>query len=251
MGSFEGEQLIFTPTEGSSLPPFLKGDDFRKKLADAEHVELFQSDITIDTDGTILVHETITIHTKGLQIKKGIFRDFPNSYIDRAGRRTPVHFDISDVTRDEKPEKYSVEKLENGERVKMGDPDVNLVPGDHTYVVTYKVDRTLGFFKDYDELYWNVTGNGWAFRITEASATIHLPHGASLKQYALYTGVTGAIGKDAMETVDPDGAIHFTTTSGLSPGEGLTVAVGFTKGIVIRDVGSTHLSESHLKRGCP
>ena len=75
-----------------------------------------------------------------------------------------------------------------------------------------KLIGTLGFFKDYDELYWNVTGNGWAFRYTEASATIHLPHGASLKQYALYTGVTGGSGKDAMETVDPDGAIHFTTT---------------------------------------
>ena len=58
-----------------------------------------------------------------------------------------MHFDISDVTRDEKPEKYSVEKLENGERVKMGDPDVNLVPGDHTYVVTYKVDRNSRFFQ--------------------------------------------------------------------------------------------------------
>lgn len=64
----------------------------------------------------------------------------------------------------------------------MGDKDVRISPGVHTYKLTYRVGRELGFFEDHDELYWNVTGNEWAFPIDSASATVLLPKGVAAKK---------------------------------------------------------------------
>ena len=104
-------------------------------------------------------------------------------------------------------------------------------PGDYTYTIRYRVDRELGFFKDFDELYWNVTGNGWTFAIDRAEAYIELPPGAKILKSAAYTGYQGDRGHDfTVQTGDHD--IVFKTTRRLAPKEGLTVAVSWPKGVV-------------------
>ncbi len=50
-------------------------------------------------------------------------------------------------------------------RVYLGSKNVCLEPGEYTHAIEYRTSRQLGFFEDHDELYWNVTGNGWAFPI--------------------------------------------------------------------------------------
>ena len=47
--------------------------------------------------------------------------------------------------------------------------------GPHEYVIRYRTTRQIGFFDDYDELYWNATGTGWTFPIDGAEARITLP----------------------------------------------------------------------------
>ena len=42
--------------------------------------------------------------------------------------------------------------------------------GIHRYVLTYRMSRMVGFFEDYDEIYWNATGNAWSFPIERAEA---------------------------------------------------------------------------------
>ena len=197
-----------------------------------EQINDFASDITIAKDGTLIVRETINVHSEGDQIRHGIYRDFPTTYYDRLGNRVRVRFEVADVTLDGQHAHYELSDLDNGKRVKIGNADTLLDPGDHTFVLTYQTDRQIGFFDTYDELYWNVTGNGWAFPIAHVSASVHLPPGAAMKQYAFYTGAEGATGKDAEETTGALGTIDFSTTTGFVPGEGLTIAVGFTKGVV-------------------
>ena len=196
-----------------------------------ERITDFASDIAIARDGTLTVRETIAVEAEGIRIQHGIFRDFPTIYRDRAGNRVRVRFDVTEVERDGRPEPYTLESIDNGTRVRIGDANSFLDPGPHTYLIAYQTDRQIGFFSDYDELYWNVTGNGWAFAIDRAEATIRLPPGASVVQYALYTGPEGAQGKDAEAMVAGD-IVRFATTASLNPREGLTVAVGFTKGAV-------------------
>ena len=107
--------------------------------------------------------------------------------------------------------------------------------GEYEYFLQYRTHRQVGFFKDFDELYWNVTGNGWAFPIDRASAEISLPQASQATDLrtAFYTGRQGEVGQDAVVTVSSNGrSAEFHTTRALGPGEGLTVALGWPKGIV-------------------
>ena len=126
-----------------------------------------------------------------------------------------------------------MESISDGQRVKIGDDDTDLTPGTHTYAITYVADREIGFFDKYDELYWNVTGNGWKFPIEHAEATIHLPPGRHIVQSAFYTGDEGSNDQNATSNIVSDDTIHFVTTTQLTEMQGLTVAVGFSKGAVI------------------
>jgi hypothetical protein len=67
-------------------------------------------------------------------------------------------------------EPYTVEQEGNAYRIRIGDADVLLDYGDHTYVIEYEVKNQIRYFDDHDELYWNVTGSYWLFPIEAASA---------------------------------------------------------------------------------
>jgi uncharacterized membrane protein YgcG len=214
-----------------------------------ERIRDFASDIQIASDGTLTVRETIAVEAEGVRFQHGIFRDFPTLYRDRAGNRVRVRFDVTDVERDGRPEPYALETIENGRRVRIGDANTFLDPGPHTYVIVYQTDRQIGFFEGYDELYWNVTGNGWDFAIDHAEAAIHLPPGARALQYDFYTGPQGAVEKNAQATVEGD-TVRFTTTASLNPRAGLTVALGFTKGAVAPPT-HTERAASFLRDNAP
>ena len=70
-------------------------------------------------------------------------------------------------------EPWRTEPFGNGVRVYLGSANVMLPHGEHTYELVYRTDRQMGFFADHDELYWNVTGNGWDFPIDRATARVH------------------------------------------------------------------------------
>ncbi len=110
----------------------------------------------------MLVTETISVHAEGVEIKRGIYRDFPTIYRGSWGQKKHVLFDVVSCGSDGKPEPWHSENRENGLRLYFGEEDVILPSGDYTYTLQYQT-RQLGFFKDFDELYWNVTGNGWPF----------------------------------------------------------------------------------------
>ena len=204
-------------------------------VSGGEAIPLFQSDITVNQDGSMFVKETIKAVCMGNEIKRGIYRDFPTRYRDRLGNKYVVDFTVMEVTRDGNPEPYSIENISNGKRVKMGSADVFLNPGTtYTYTLTYKTDRQLGFFEKHDELYWNVTGNGWPFPIGRVMAVVTLPKKVPASDIKLeaYTGPEGAEGRDYKAYIDEYGRSVFYTTQGLGPSEGLTIVVGWPKGIV-------------------
>jgi hypothetical protein len=206
-----------------------------------ERILSYVSDIEVRKDGSIDVAETIRVNAEGLRIQHGIYRDFPTVYDDRRGRRVRVGFDVQSVERDGATEPYKLESLSNGVRVRIGNPDVNLDYGEHRYTIRYRTTRQLGYFKDFDELYWNTTGNGWIFPIDVAEARITLPSAARFGQRSFYTGLQGSKARNAKVVSEEPGRIVFRTTSPLGPYEGLTVAVAWPKGIVTLPGSSTRL----------
>jgi uncharacterized membrane protein YgcG len=199
-----------------------------------ERILDYHADVSIQRDGSLMVAETIRVRAEGRDIRRGIYRDFPTRYEDRFGNRYRVAFSVLDVQRNGSPEAFHTEQRANGVRVYMGSAQSLLDQGVHEYRLRYLTRRQLGFFEDYDELYWNVTGNGWMFPIDQASARVELPAPVDWEslQTALYTGNQGSAEKYAESNITSARTIEFQTTRGLAPRQGLTIAVSWPKGIV-------------------
>jgi uncharacterized membrane protein YgcG len=198
-----------------------------------ERILAWQSDIHVLRDSTLEVTETLRVRAGGQQIRRGLLRDFPTRYVDRRGQRVVTGFEVVAVRRDGRAEPHALEKLANGVRIRIGDPEVYLSPGEYEYAITYRTDRQLGLFAEHDELYWNVTGNGWDFPIDTVVAQVFLPGSieAAAIEVEAYTGPQGAQGRDWQADAGPSLAT-FRTTRGLGPREGLTIVVVWPMGHV-------------------
>jgi hypothetical protein len=161
--------------------------------AQSERILDYHSDVTLEDDGSLQVTETITVISAGQQIRHGIFRDFPTTYTDPYNNRYVVGFQMLSATCDSSQEQFRVEDRFNGRRIYLGNPKTMVGPGRHVYTITYTTNRQLGFYKDHDELFWNVTGNGCDFPIDAASATVHLPLNIPADKVTLF-GFTGPKG---------------------------------------------------------
>ncbi|TNE77686.1 MAG: DUF2207 domain-containing protein, partial [Bacteroidetes bacterium] len=193
-----------------------------------ERIKHYHSDIYVQKDCKVLIKEKIKVYANGVQIKRGIFRDIPLSYQYKGGNYH-VDFDLISLTRDGKPESYHTEYLSNGIRIYAGSEDVFLESGDYEYEITYVVDHVLKYLQDFDELYWNINGNGWQFSIDSLTADVYYPEGAEYVQSIAYTGSYGEAGTD-YESWEFEGGVHYSSTRILSGGENMTVAVAWSKG---------------------
>jgi len=185
----------------------------------------------IETDGTLLVREQIKVVAEGNEIKRGIYRSFPTKYTDRLGNRFRVGFEVTEVLKNGVPEPWFTENRSNGIVVYIGDRDVELTPGVYEYSLSFRTTRQIGFFRNYDELYYNAIGGDWVFPIEAATVTVQLPAGADVVQKAAYSGFAGSTGCDCEMTVDGN-VVTLTTTRPLQPREQLTFAVAWPKGFV-------------------
>lgn len=143
----------------------------------------------------------------------------------------PYQYNVQSVTRDGEREPYQTTVDGNAFRVIIGDEDVFLTYGRHTYVIKYEVKNQIRYFDDHDELYWNITGNYWAFPIEEASARITLPNRAEVTGKSGYTGGFGEAGHDYAYRQDGDTYV-FETMRPMEAGEGLTASLNIAKGAI-------------------
>lgn len=205
-----------------------------------EHIEHFDSKVVVHSDSTITVTETI-LYDFGDQEKHGIYRDIP--MVKVAGAIAPAIMSAVLVT-DEAGRPYTINSLDysgGSMSVKIGDAD-RTISGLHTYVISYNVRRAIGYFDSYDELYWNVTGNGWTVPIRQVTATIVVPalleaEKLHVYSYCGYYGDNGTCGKITTGTKDSTTSVTFDSDifaegGYFSSNQGMTVAVGFPKGIV-------------------
>ena len=195
-----------------------------------ERIDRFDVTIEVQKDGDIVVTERLAIIAEGEQIRRGIFRDLPR-YFESEGAKLSYGYDVVSVTRDGRSEPYEMETEDSAYRIRIGDAHVFLEPGAHAYEIRYRVRNQVRYFDNYDEVYWNATGNYWVFPILAARVSVVLPPGARIAAAKAYTGDQGAAGADYTHT--GSGSRHvFETTRRLEAGEGLTVAIGFDKGLI-------------------
>lgn len=198
-----------------------------------EVIKSYDVEVQIHQDSSMTVTENITAAVENIEINRGIVRVFPVRYTDSHGRIVRVGFDVLDVKIDGRRTKRNIASNGDYQELRIGDPDRMLSPGDHTFAITYKTTRQLRFFEDFDELYWNVTGNDWTFPILSASVSVALPDkdwGEGFNSIEWYSGVYGKKGTRNEAVLLPGGAVK--TTRAFRPGEGLTVVYTWPKGLV-------------------
>lgn len=200
-----------------------------------ERILSFHSDVRVFTDGMIEVTETIQVRAEGNQIRRGIYRDFPVEYKDRLGNNYEISVEPLAVLRNEMPESFHTVRSRRDIRTYFGRKDRFIETGIHTYTYRYRANRMLGFFDEHDELYWNVTGNRWAFPIDKASATVTLEFEAPRDSIMVegYTGRPGSKAQEYSRYMDEAGAIHFSADNPLPAAHGITIVVGWPKGLVV------------------
>ena len=199
-----------------------------------ERILSYDSHVDVNADGSLDVTERIVVRAEGNAIRRGIYRDFPTRYKDRAGNRVVVGFQMIEVLRDGSPEPWFTERKRNGIRINTGNDDFLPTPAQFTFTLRYRTTRQLGFFDTHDELYWNAIGTGWDFPIESGSVEVRLPQAVPMDRMKAegYTGAQGQQGQDYDARITEPGMARWLLTRPLAPREGFTVVLSFPKGLV-------------------
>ncbi|WP_299349297.1 DUF2207 domain-containing protein, partial [uncultured Maritalea sp.] len=198
----------------------------------AEAILSYSSVIDVQTDRSIIVTETIRVNAEGREIQRGIWRYIPTESRGDNGYAIDHGLEVLQVLRNGEPDDWHSETEANGERIYIGNADVYLSPGIYNYTLKYRTWHQVRDLPDSDQIYWNVTGNFWNIPINASVAQVRLPEGAHIQQTRAYTGAFGSSANNA--TISHDGALNttFSANQSFAPGEGLSVVVGFNKGLM-------------------
>jgi uncharacterized membrane protein YgcG len=198
-----------------------------------ERIISFDCKIHIEKSGTIQVIETITIKAEGDQFKRGLLRVLPLQRKDKNDNWIDVEYTINSIKKNGNTENYFTKNESNDWKVYIGNENVYLENGIYEYQISYSTPFQIGYFDTYDEIYWNVTGNGWDFPIDKVSCKIYLPSENNIFENTYcYTGLKGSKASDCSSSLNENKSIASFVASRLQNNEGLTVAASFPKGII-------------------
>jgi len=192
------------------------------------HVADFKDTISISADGTALVSEKLTLVFVGEW--HGIHRTIPVEYPGPKGSNYTLFLKVLGVT-DENGSKLKYESSKSGayRDLKIYIPDA--IDATRVVNIDYSVRNGVRHFDDYEEFYWNITGNDWPVPIDHASAFVTLPEGASGLRAQAFTGAYGS--KESEADAQVNGAdVLVETTRKLPSRGGLTIDIYIPPGIV-------------------
>jgi hypothetical protein len=103
----------------------------------------------------------------------------------------------------------------------------NLDDTTHTFVLSYRLHGALGFYRDHDELYWNLATE-YSVPIKHISATVHVPDGVGESLHGFfYLNTAPGVPIAAQD----QRTISYSSES-IAPYEAVTIAAGWQKGVV-------------------
>lgn len=190
----------------------------------------YKVDYQVQPDGTVKGKETIDYTFPAGERKHGIFVYWPIR-IQNDGQDTyrlyPI--DVADVSSPTgAPAMFETENDGQNLKLQIGDPDEYVDGRNQTYVIDYTVKGTFNAFADHQEFYVNAIGFRSPSPIDKATVTVTAPK-TPLK-VGCSAGVYGSNQPDRCTAIA--GVTSTFTTSGLAPGEGLTIAGSYPLGTV-------------------
>jgi len=196
--------------------------------ATQEQIDNFNVQLKINPDASLQVKEKIE-YNFGSHLKHGIYRYLPIKYKARGGNYKLRVSAVQVTDQNGRPYHFKKSFSHNNLELKIGQAD-KMVSGIKTYIISYRLQRVINYFANHDELYWNVTGNDWPVVIQQATAEIILPHASGQITHDCFAGRVGSQQKCAQQVLVGQQVLF--NQSNLTPGQGLTVVVGWPKGWV-------------------
>lgn len=126
-------------------------------------------------------------------------------------------------------EKYEINNEGDYKIIKIGKKN-KLVEGKQTYVIHYRVQNAINFFKGYDEFYYNLTGNETEAITDSFSYSIHLYNALpTAPEYFVSTGIIGSKENNSISNWSGNRLMAGFVTKALQPYEGITIGIRFPK----------------------
>lgn len=220
-----------------SLFIFLVTSFFLPSVANAqevlysEQIIFFHSDIVLEQNTDIHIKEEI--HYYFPTYRHGIIREIPTDYKVAGGFKRPTTLSINEIyyyqknSQNTRGSDYERSYSDGYTVLQIGDPEVT-IQGEYVFVISYTLKNAVNYFDDHDELYLNITGNGWNIPINQSSATITVP--GKITERVCYTGASGSEESNCLfEEISPT-ETTVSVGSVLNAYEGYTVVLKMPKG---------------------
>ncbi|MEI8083813.1 MAG: DUF2207 domain-containing protein, partial [Actinomycetes bacterium] len=222
------------------LWPLVDFSSISGTTSDPVTVSSYQGNFAVAADGNMTATETLIAQFPGA--RHGIFRFFDTTDPNNPNiRRVPQ---ITAVTRDGVADPVELSWQGNGSILvaRIGDPDVYVTPGSHTYVIAYTVPGaispiTAGADKTFPSsagenaavapqsaFFWNVVAQGWQLPMDKVTAHVSLPSPTQRVQCVAGQLSSAGVGAPGPCTITGAGTTSITLASTHMPANtGMTV----------------------------
>jgi len=143
-------------------------------IADGFTIEDYKINLNVHENNIIDVTETITVnfYKSGLH---GIYKIIPNwlEYTDKNGKTISRKSKTQNLKALD--EEYTLEKVNDKEKIKIGSPDSTVSTRYKTYTITYQYDMGKDPYNGFDEFIFHAFGDYWGTSIKNASLEIKMP----------------------------------------------------------------------------
>lgn len=187
---------------------------------------------TVNTDSTVDVHETQSYKFTGAYHEA-------ERILPHKGSDAITDFTVTDTTSGvnlvyagtteldkTNPNSWGKYTVRNTGDTTVIDWYYNLADTTHSWVLTYKLHGAISFYKDHDELYWNLF-DSYTVPVQQVEVIVVLPAADTLPTSKLYVN-----GEHHVQLERYDDKTFAYTASQFAPHEAVTVAVGWQKGLV-------------------
>ena len=140
----------------------------------AEGIDRISVDLTVHTDGTLDVVESIA-YDFGAVPKHGIIRLIPDRrrFDAHHDRRYPIT--VTKVSASAgASNRVKLSRSGAYREIRIGDPK-RTIRGAHTYTIFYTVRGAYERYADHDELNWNAVGTEWSVPVDSVTVRLHAP----------------------------------------------------------------------------
>ncbi len=220
-----GSEVISSTSTSNSITPS-KSNAFRHY----EYViDSFDVNIKVNENNTFDIEETIDAYFN--IPKHGIYREIPlvNNVVRLDGTTSRNRAKVTNVL---VSDKFS-NSFESGYiNIKIGSENETLT-GNKKYMISYNYDIGKDRARNYDELYFNIIGDGWDTVIGNITFTITMPKDFDETKLGFSSGKYGSTDSSKITYIVKDNVITGKYNGILNPGEAISVRLELPEGYFI------------------